>query len=284
MEPSTDTLLAAAGSDSLHRALEELFLAGARFHPAEAADTVSRLAPPTTAADFYGPLSTLAPNTAAAAAPAAAPAGDFQLLLLLLGALYLWLVAHHLGNIYTLFVQTTSRSAALRPNDQRNGSTYTPFLRLSIALGLLFTGLLGMRLAAPQSFAADVPQVTFSLLTSLSVYGVLLLQNGMLRLAGSITLTQEFTTELLATKRSLLALASILLPPALLCYILTPVGSGSGWLGVILAATGIVLFLFLKATLSLFVSKKVSILHWFLYLCTVEIFPVSLLWLLMARN
>ncbi|HBB12318.1 MAG TPA: hypothetical protein DCZ70_09715, partial [Alistipes sp.] len=26
-----------------------------------------------------------------------------------------------------------------------------------------------------------------------------------------------------------------------------------------------------------------SILHWFLYLCTVEVFPVSLLWLLAVR-
>ena len=42
-------------------------------------------------------------------------------------------------------------------------------------------------------------------------------------------------------------------------------------------------FLYLKESLNLFISKKISILHWFLYLCTVEIFPVSLLWLSLVR-
>lgn len=41
--------------------------------------------------------------------------------------------------------------------------------------------------------------------------------------------------------------------------------------------------LYLREVLNLFISKKVSILHWILYLCIVEVFPVSLLWLLVAR-
>ena len=38
-----------------------------------------------------------------------------------------------------------------------------------------------------------------------------------------------------------------------------------------------------QGTLNLFLSKKISILHWILYLCTVEIFPISLIGLLAAR-
>lgn len=287
MAATTDTtLLVTAGGDSLRRAVERLFLTGAHVGPVEPADTLSHLTtaiPPTTAADLYGPASSLAQPTAATP-PLPIPNDGYQLLVLILGVLYLWLLAHHLGNIYTLFRQTTSRTPAFRTNDPRSGNTYSPFLRLATAIGMLFVGLLGLRLAAPQSFAPDVPQVSFSLLLATCAYGVLLLQYGMLRLAGAVTLTQEFTDELCAIKRTMIALCSILLPPTLLCYLLTPAGSGNGWLIAILVETVIVLFLFLKATLTLFVSKKVSIFHWILYLCTVELFPISLLWLLIARN
>ena len=40
---------------------------------------------------------------------------------------------------------------------------------------------------------------------------------------------------------------------------------------------------YLKESLMLFLSKKISILHWFLYLCAVEIFPVSFVWLSLTR-
>ncbi|MBQ5352799.1 MAG: DUF4271 domain-containing protein, partial [Alistipes sp.] len=37
------------------------------------------------------------------------------------------------------------------------------------------------------------------------------------------------------------------------------------------------LILFVKETFLFFVSQKISILHWILYLCALEIFPLSLL-------
>ena len=46
---------------------------------------------------------------------------------------------------------------------------------------------------------------------------------------------------------------------------------------------GALLLLYLKESLMLFLSKKISILHWFLYLCAVEIFPVSFVWLSLTR-
>lgn len=286
MEATTDTTLLVTGGDSLRRAVERLFLAGAHVGPAEPADSLAQLAtatPPPTAADLYGPASSLAVPPAATP-PVPIPSDGYQLLVLVLGVLYLWLLAHHLGNIYTLIRQTTPRTSALRTNDPRSGNSYGPFLHLATAIGMLFVGVLGLRLAAPQSFAPDVPQVAFSLLLAACGYGVLLLQHGMLHLAGAITLTQDFTTELCAIKRTMTALCSILLAPTLLCYLLTPAGSGNGWLIAILVETVIVLFLFLLATLTLFVSKKVSIFHWILYLCVVELFPISLLWLLISKH
>ena len=70
---------------------------------------------------------------------------------------------------------------------------------------------------------------------------------------------------------------------ALLLFALCPRGTGDVWFCIIVIELLATVFLYLRETLNLFLSKKISILHWILYLCIVEVFPVSLLWLLVAR-
>ena len=55
------------------------------------------------------------------------------------------------------------------------------------------------------------------------------------------------------------------------------------WQGLGLIVSALVLMLYLRESLLFFISKKISILHWFLYLCTVEILPLTLLWQLVVR-
>lgn len=281
MTAATDTLLR---NDSLRRAVERLFVQGASFEPLQNTDSVQHFVPAASAADLYGSGSVLVQSVPVVSGWSYAPDAALQLFLLLLGVLYLLLLSNHLGNVYTLFAHSVSGSASgHRTLDIRGGSNYTPFLNQSVVVGLLFSGMLCLRFAAP-STAETIPQLALSLAASAAFAVVLSLQTGMLKLTGAITLTQEFITELRGVKRVSLALLSILLPPALLCYALVPAGSGDGWIYVILAETAIVLFLFLKESLALFAAKKISIFHWFLYLCIVEFFPVSLLWLLIARR
>ena len=70
---------------------------------------------------------------------------------------------------------------------------------------------------------------------------------------------------------------------ALLLFALCPRGTGDVWFCIIVIELLATVFLYLRETLNLFLSKKISILHWILYLCTVEIFPISLIGLLAAR-
>lgn len=282
MTAAADTLLR---DDSLRRTVEQLFLRGAQFEPLRAADSVQQAFPAATAADLYGSGSVLAegaqsfPGSIYTAGPA------LQAFLLLLGVLYVLLLSNHLGNVYTLFMRSASGSATgHRTLDLRGGSNYLPFLNLSVVVGILFSGILCIKIAAPLTFTGPASQLALCLSVSAALAAILLLQTGMLKLAGALTLTQEFVAELTGVKRTSLALYSILLPPVLLCYALTPHGSGETWIYVILTETAIVLFLFLKESLALFAAKKISIFHWFLYLCIVELFPVSLLWLLIARR
>lgn len=283
MSAATDILL--HGNDSLRLAVEQMFLQSAKFGPLQGCDSIQQGIPAATAADLYGAGSTLAQSLAPVSGNPFAANTALQGFVLLLGILYVLLLSNHLGNVYTLFVHTFSGSAAGRRTlDIRGGSNYIPFLNLSIVMGLFFSGVLTLRIVAPQVLANDIPQLMLSLMVTFAVFAVLSMQTGMLKLAGEITLTQEFFHELSGVKRTCLSLLSVLLPPVLLCYALTPAGSGNPWIYVILAEFAIVLFLFLKESLTLFVSKKISILHWFLYLCVVEVFPVSLLWLLIARH
>ena len=104
-----------------------------------------------------------------------------------------------------------------------------------------------------------------------------------MRLAGALTLSQPFIAQLMLLKRTCFALGMILISPPLLLFALCPQGTGGVWFCIIAVDLAAAAVLYLKETLNLILSKKVSILHWFLYLCTVEVFPVSLLWLLAVR-
>ena len=123
----------------------------------------------------------------------------------------------------------------------------------------------------------------FSLLVSLASLGIAAYQTIAVRLAGALTLSQPFIAQLMLLKRTCFALGMILISPPLLLFALCPQGTGGVWFCIIAVELAAAAALYLKETLNLFLSKKVSILHWFLYLCTVEVFPVSLLWLLAVR-
>ncbi|MFR8224350.1 MAG: DUF4271 domain-containing protein [Alistipes shahii] len=169
------------------------------------------------------------------------------------------------------------------------GSGYSRFLNIATAIGLLFLGVAAVKYGdtlMPGRLAASIPQcaaLIFSLLVSLASLGIAAYQTIAVRLAGALTLSQPFIAQLMLLKRTCFALGMILISPPLLLFALCPQGTGGVWFCIIAVELAAAAALYLKETLNLFLSKKVSILHWFLYLCTVEVFPVSLLWLLAVR-
>ena len=184
-----------------------------------------------------------------------------------------------------------SRDAATgkRFSEDPGGSGYSRFLNIATAIGLLFLGVAAVKYGdtlMPGRLAASIPQgaaLIFSLLVSLASLGVAAYQTIAVRLAGALTLSQPFIAQLMLLKRTCFALGMILISPPLLLFALCPQGTGGVWFCIIAVELAAAAVLYLKETLNLFLSKKVSILHWFLYLCIVEVFPVSLLWLLAVR-
>ena len=210
--------------------------------------------------------------------------------MLLLAATYAMLLYRNLGDVRTLLGRI-SRDAATgkRFSEDPGGSGYSRFLNIATAIGLLFLGVAAVKYGdtlMPGRLTASIPQgaaLIFSLLVSLASLGIAAYQTIAVRLAGALTLSQPFIAQLMLLKRTCFALGMILISPPLLLFALCPQGTGGVWFCIIAVELAAAAALYLKETLNLFLSKKVSILHWFLYLCTVEVFPVSLLWLLAVR-
>ncbi len=100
---------------------------------------------------------------------------------------------------------------------------------------------------------------------------------------GAVTLSRPFI-KALESLRAIYSIAAVAtLTPLFMLYILSSDSLSSPILYPIIIVLCIYLFLYLKEGANLFISKKVSLLHWFLYLCTVEILPISLIWLTITR-
>ena len=245
------------------------------------------------AGEFFGQQSLLAaPRPAAQQQPRLTDELPFQGLVLLLTLLFGLLLYRNPGDMRALVGRVAfERRDSERTSDESGNAGFTRFLNIALALGFLLAGVTAVRLCDRPDIAQELLSMgngsTLSLLLALGVgllfllvylYGILLL-----RAVGGVTLTSGFTTQLIRIKRGYAALGAIILAPVILLFSLSPLGSDTIWAGLLTAGWLITFLLYLRETFALFISKKVSILHWILYLCAVEIFPVTLLWLLVVR-
>lgn len=214
----------------------------------------------------------------------------FQGFFLLLAVIYILLIYHNLPDIRTLLSRIFHNPHSDNHHFQEpGGSRYARFMRTIATIGTLFIGIFAVKYG--QSLVADFPAGRFSFaaaaLLSLTVSVLFLLVIGyqwsLLRLVGALTLTQPLIAQLRQLRKLYFSGAVVIVTPALLLLTLCPQHTGLLWFGLIVIELTVTIFLYLRETLTLFLSKKVSIIHWILYLCSVELFPVSLLWQLAVR-
>lgn len=111
----------------------------------------------------------------------------------------------------------------------------------------------------------------------LGVSAVAAIEAAMLLITGILTLNFDVCLALLSLKRTLFAITQFVVFPFMIGFLLT-----EGMIAKIMIVLSVVaslfcVFVFLRATFSFFRTHRISIFLWFLYLCTLEIFPVSLL-------
>ena len=245
----------------------------------------------TTAAALFGEASvTVQPPRMQAAPPASLTENAaFQSFVLLLAAIYAMLLYRNLGDVRTL-LDRISRDTATgqRLSEEPGGSGFSRFLNIATTIGMLFMGVMAVKygdslMPSQLETLSHGAVLALSLLATAACYGVVLYQMTVVRLTGAVTLSQPFISQLVLLKRTYFSLGVIVTSPALLLFALCPRGTGNVWFCIIIIELAVTAGLYLRETLNLFIAKKISILHWFLYLCIVEIFPFSLLWLLAAR-
>ncbi len=211
-------------------------------------------------------------------------------LVLALVVVYTLLIYRHTADIRQLL----GRLVQDRSTDDRlyddSGSSFSRFLTLCSLMSLLLLGVVVMRLVGgwfPAEPLLQSPHTAalMGCLVLVAALGIVQFYRwSVCSLIGVLTRTQSLFAQLILAKRTFLSLLTIAaLPPAAL-WLLTPIGTSNGWFAVIIIELIISLILYLHETYQLFLAKKISILHWILYLCTVEIFPLSLLWLMAVRS
>lgn len=214
----------------------------------------------------------------------------YEGLVLLLTAAYAILLIRNLAEIKLLFKRTARESASTdRLSEESARGGFSRFLTLATSLGILYVGVLAVKYSdvfIPGSVIAVIPQwvvLSLTLLAAVVCLCVASYQTLVIRLSAAITLAHSFATQLLFVRRVYFSLGVVIIAPLLLLFALCPRGEGDVWFATILLLLALTLLMYLRETLSLFISQKISILHWFLYLCIVEIFPVSFLLLIAAR-
>ncbi|MDE6374849.1 MAG: DUF4271 domain-containing protein [Alistipes sp.] len=286
-----DTLALPAAADSLLYG-DSLFMAG--FPPADSLTVVPEpLYRPASAREVFGPLSlTVAPSPKIRTEPARPLTGNpyFETLVLALAAAYALLLYRHINDVRLLFYRVThDRTSGERLMEESGGNNLVRFLKIASIIGLLFVGIAAVKYTETLLLVEMLPELPAEITGSLSLLfaggwmAIVLFQWLLLTAAGAVTLSRHFMIQLRLLKRTYFALAVIVAAPPVLLFALCPPGTGRTWFYIAVAELAITAILCVRETLHLFISKKVPILHWFLYLCTVEIFPFSLLWLLAIR-
>ena len=206
----------------------------------------------------------------------------FQTILVILSLLYLFLLYRYHEPI-RLFCSVVLNRKKEEKTFADPGRQFEQFLFCSILLGILSFGctatrLLGLFVSTFEiTTLPPVFRTTLSLSIALSTALVIALQCGITDAVGRLTFSTEITTHLIRLKQLFLASIGLVLTP----FVLLSLNEGAGWDNFMtylyLSIICITYFIFLYKTCVLFIQRNVSLLHWILYLCGVEIFPVSLI-------
>ncbi|MCC8019479.1 MAG: DUF4271 domain-containing protein [Rikenellaceae bacterium] len=167
---------------------------------------------------------------------------------------------------------------------------FETFRRLLILLGLLASGLTIVRYcdsAFGEAVNSSLPGWA-QMLPVPVVWGGLLAawfcQNFILRAAGWLTYGSRFTDDLISLRNLGYGLVFLFTVPLMFTLALAPQAALPVLSWVFLPiVTGLLIFILIR-TYMLFIGQKISILYWILYLCAVEILPVSFLVVLSVRS
>ena len=179
-----------------------------------------------------------------------------------------------LSSVFDSKVQHAGRAGERRRSDIFYGSLGKLFM-----LGTCFVGVLTALAIARAGVGLPQQVMMYAPFAVMAIYlGVIIVQYLFLSIVGFVTQSYGEVAALMRIRLTYFVLGTIMVAPIVLMALIGTGVSADVWLNVVFVAIGVVVVLFVRESVGFFISKKVSILHWILYLCTVEILPLSLLW------
>lgn len=307
VQPASDMITHAADSlpvagDSLSIAGDSLFLTGDSVFVAGdslsgAADTVS-LAADTLSAGAAGAAGAADGHVAAVvaavtdgnAATLAEMAGNVvqNLLVAVVVFLYFFCLYRYFDDVRALFGSVFRRSVAPseRMLERRRSEIFYGFLGKLFLIGTCTLGAIAS-LWADRTVAWEAvgpyARVALPFAAMAAFVAVVAVQYAMLAVAGGITRSWPTMAVLLRIRLIYFVLATVIVLPPVLMWQMNGGTGGEVWLRVACLAAAVAVVMYVRESVTLFNSKKISILHWILYLCIVEIMPFTLLWQIVVR-
>ena len=304
VQPASDMITHAADSlpvagDSLSIAGDSLSLTGDSVFVAGdslsgAADTVS-LAADTLSAGAAGAAdehvaAVVAAVTDGNAATLAEMAGDVvqNLLVAVVVFLYFFCLYRYFDDVRALFGSVFRRSVAPseRMLERRRSEIFYGFLGKLFLIGTCTLGAIAS-LWADRTVAWEAvgpyARVALPFAAMAAFVAVVAVQYAMLAVAGGITHSWPTMAVLLRIRLIYFVLATVIVLPPVLMWQMNGGTGGEVWLRVACLAAAVAVVMYVRESVTLFNSKKISILHWILYLCIVEIMPFTLLWQIVVR-
>ena len=307
VQPASDMITHAADSlpvagDSLTIAGDSLSLTGGSVFAAgdslsASADTVS-LAADTLSAGTAGAAGAADGHVAAVvaavtdgnAATLAGMVGDVvqNLLVAVVVFLYFFCLYRYFDDVRALFGSVFRRSVAPseRMLERRRSEIFYGFLGKLFLIGTCTLGAIAS-LWADRTVAWEAvgpyARVALPFAAMAAFVAVVAVQYAMLAVAGGITRSWPTMAVLLRIRLIYFVLATVIVLPPVLMWQMNGGTGGEVWLRVACLAAAVAVVMYVRESVTLFNSKKISILHWILYLCIVEIMPFTLLWQIVVR-
>ena len=208
--------------------------------------------------------------------------GAYQVATGVVALLFIFILVRHFDLFRYLIISSFSKQS--NRSDIHIYSAELKNIELFTSLmGVMLLSLLVMRLSV-----FDITKTFFTSLHPLSVWkigGVSLVailatmfgERLMLYVVGAVSGRNDACNTIWHIKLLHFSLIIILLSPLLILVLLTEGVVARLALYTSIAVCSLTLILFVKETFLLFRAQRFSIFHWFLYLCALEFFPLSLL-------
>ena len=210
----------------------------------------------------------------------------YQSVTALVALLFIFILVRHFNLFQHLIVSSISKQS-----NRSDIHIYSADIKnieiVTNGVGVLLLSLMVMRLSVMEGFHHILASFSAWELGGMTFGGILVILFGeriLLYIVGAVSEQNELCSAIWQTKLLHFSLVIVLLSPLLILSLLTEGTITRIALNLSVAICLLSLILFIKETFLLFRAQRFSIFHWILYLCALEIFPLSLLLAPIARG